>query len=130
MKRSRIVFALACAAALAACDSGPEGPGTLSATVVSDLPLGAVVLEFTGGTIEGFEGRGDTRVYDAELSSPAGSTDRRHRVILLSPTGGELRFGIRVTDLGAPRPTVTALSAASTANARMVASGLQIRIDE
>lgn len=127
--RSPVALTLACAALAAACDSGPKGPGTLSASVVSPQALGAVLLEFTGGTVEGFEAQGDTRVFDAEVTS-GGPSGPVRRVILVSPAGGDLRFGIRVADRQAPRPTVTALSAATPANEALAASGLQIRIED
>lgn len=127
--RIPVVLALLGALSSASCDSGPEGPGTLSATVVGNASLGAVVLEFTGGTIEGFEGLGDTRAYGAALAAtPDGRA--RHRVILVSPSGGALSFGVRVADRGAPRPSVTAVTATGRDNLPVVPSGLQIRIED
>ena len=112
--------------AVAACDGGPKGPGVLPATVVAPNAMGAVVLEFTGDGVLGFEGQGSTLVYSATASGPGG----KHRVILVSPTGStEIRFGIEVTDRAGALPSVAAVSAASPANVPMVASGLQIRIE-
>ncbi len=114
--RRRAVLGLAAVMALAtACDSGPKGPGTLAATVLSDQALGAVVLMFTGGTVTGFEGQGSTQVYSSAIPGTE-AADPTFRVILVSPDGGMLRFGIRVSDLDAARPVVTAITAATTAN--------------
>lgn len=122
----RTSLAVLGALALAACDSGPKGPGVLPATVVAPQPLGAVVLEFTGPGILGFEAQGATQLYHAP--SPGGAN--KHRVILVSPAGGkEIRFGIELVDRAGAMPTVAAISAASPSNASMVASGLQVRIE-
>jgi hypothetical protein len=94
--------------------------------VIAPEALGAVVLEFTGPGILGFEGQGTTLVYDAP--SPTGA--QKHRVILVSPTGGtEIRFGIELADRSAPLPSVAAVSAASPTNARLPGEGLQVRIE-
>jgi hypothetical protein len=112
--------------ALAGCDSGPKGRGVLPATVVAPQALGAVVLEFTGPGILGFEAQGTTQVYAAP--SPSGGDKRR--VIVVSPAGGkEIRFGIELADRAGAMPSVAAISAASPTNAAMVASGLQVRIE-
>ena len=122
----RTTLAVVGALALAACDSGPKGPGVLPATVVAPQPVGAVVLEFTGAGILGFEAQGTTLVYSAP--SPGGA--EKHRVILVSPAGGkEIRFGIELADRAGAMPTVAAISAASPSNASMVAAGLQVRIE-
>ena len=119
-----IGFALA--SLLSACDSGPQGPGVLPATVVAPEALGAVVLEFTGSGVLGFEGQGDTRVYSAAVP---GSPDK-HRVILVSPSGAkEMRFGIDLADRGGELPAVSAVSAASPSNAPLAGSGLRVRIE-
>lgn len=112
--------------ALAACDSGPQGPGPLTAVVQSPQPLGAVVLEFSGADITGFEQQGPTQVFGVV---DAGTT-RRHRVILVSPTGAtEMRFTVQFVDRRAARPTVVALSAATPANLTVSAAGVKVRIE-
>lgn len=111
---------------VAACDGGPKGPGVLPATVVAPSAMGAVVLEFTGDGVLGFEGQGSTLAF----SAPSATADGKHRVILVSPTGStEIRFGIEVTDRAGALPSVAAVSAASPSNVPMVAGGLQIRIE-
>jgi hypothetical protein len=122
----RRAAALAAVLALAACDSGPEGPGVLPATVVSPQPLGAVVLELTGAGITGFEAQGSTQVFGAVASAGA----QKHRVVLVSPTGStEIRFGIGFADRGGKMPTVVAISAATPANLPVTAGGLKVRIE-
>lgn len=117
--------ALGLAAALSACDSGPKGPGVLPATVVAPEAMGAVVLEFTGSGVVGFEGQGTTLVYSA--SAPGSD---KHRVILVSPTGAtEIRFGIELEDRAGALPAVAAVSAASPSNAPLSGNGLQVRIE-
>lgn len=112
--------------ALGACDGRPEGPGVLSATVLAPEALGAVVLEFTGPGIVGFEGQGTTLVF----SAPTPADPSAHRVILVSPAGGrEIRFGIEMADRSGPLPSVAAVEASSPANARVLADGLEVRIE-
>lgn len=127
MRRAGVrVLALGALLALGGCDGRPEGPGVLSATVLAPEPLGAVVLEFTGPGIVGFEGQGTTLVY----SAPTPADPSAHRVILVSPTGGrEIRFGIEMTDRAGPLPAVAAVEASSPANARVLADGLEVRIE-
>ena len=110
---------------LAGCDFGPSGPGTLAGTVVGTIPLGAVVLEVTGVGITGFTGQGDTQAYGALVSESAG----RHRVILVDRAGGQIQFGIRVDDLGAERPVIRVLSAASPENAVLSTVGIEVQIE-
>lgn len=124
-RRLLLACAFLASACVAGCDSGPKGPGTLSATVLTDQTLGAVVLEFNGGSVTGFEGQGSTRVF----ASRTNETGPTFRVILVSPDGSPLRFGIQVSDLDAARPAVTAITGASTDNASMDLSGLQIKIE-
>ena len=114
------------ALALAACDSGPEGPGVLLAKVTSPQPLGAVVLEFTGTGITGFEARGATQVFGAV----GGAGSQRHRVILVSPAGAtEIPFGIAFADRAGEMPSVVAITASSPTNATASAAGLKVRIE-
>jgi len=114
------------ALALAACDSGPEGPGVLVARVTSPQPLGAVVLELTGAGITGFEARGTTQVFGAVGS---GATPK-HRVILVSPAGAtEIPFGIAFTDRSGRMPSVVAVAASSPSNVPVAAGGLKVRIE-
>jgi len=126
LRRTAAALTLAGVLVVAACDSGPQGPGVLVARVTSPQPLGAVVLEFTGGGITGFEARGTTRVF----GSVDTSADRRHRVILVSPTGAtEVSFGIAFKDRAAEMPAVVAVVAASPTNAVVSAAGLKVRIE-
>lgn len=112
--------------AVAACDSGPKGPGVLTARVISPQPLGAVVLEFTGTGITGFEAQGGTQVFGAV----GGAGAQKHRVILVSPTGAtDIRFGIEFADRGGTMPSVAAIAAATPANAPVTAGGLKVKIE-
>ena len=123
--RSRLVATAVAALLLAGCDSIPDGPGTIDAIVESTQSLGAVVLEFEGGGVEGFDPQGSTLVYSAAVSS----TTRKYRVILVSPDGSPLRFGIRVDNVREAQPTVTAISAATPANRSVSPGGLQVRLE-
>lgn len=113
------------ALALTACDWGPSGPGTIDAVVEAPQALGAVVLEFVGGGVEGFDPQGGTQVYSALVSA----ADSTYRVILVSPDGSSLRFGVRVIDVRNAQPVVTAVSAVSPANATLTALGIQLRLE-
>ncbi len=110
---------------LAACDSGPSGPGTVAGTVTGSAELGAVVLDVTWVGVQGFEGRGSSQVYSAPV---AGSTDR-YRVVVIDPVGGDLHFGIDVDDVYLEGPVVTVVSAADTANEPMSVAGLKVSLE-
>jgi hypothetical protein len=53
----------------------------------------------------------------------------KHRVILVSPDGSPMQFGIRVTDLGAARPAAAAISATTVSNQPLLPQDLKIRIE-
>ena len=123
MRRRRSVLVLAALTLLAACDSGPSGPGTLSATVSGPTPLGAVLLEVTGIGVTGFVGQGDTRVYGAAVGG-------KHRVVAVTGSGGTLRIGIKVDDLGAEPPVVVVLTSAGPGNLVILNTGVTVLIAE
>ncbi len=111
---------------VAGCDLfGPSGPGVLNATLTSTNQIGAVVLEVTGLSVTGIQPQGDTRAFSAVVNTQRG----QHRVVLVSPDGGSMRFGIEVDDLGADEPTVTVVSAASTQNLPSLATGVVVRVE-
>jgi hypothetical protein len=122
MNVRRTILTLAALSVVAACDSGPSGPGTLSATVSGPASLGAVLLEVTGAGVQGFVGQGGTRVYGAQVSA----VDGTHRVLALTADGGPLRVGIEVLDLGAEPPIVMVLKAASTENLMLLNAGVTV----
>lgn len=108
------------------CDLfGPDGPGTLSATIRGPQPLGGVVVEVTGSGIEGFEGLGATQVLGAVVSAAEG----RHRVVAIVPPGGDLRVGIRVADLGGEKPRFSLVWAVDPANAPVATEGVRVRVE-
>jgi hypothetical protein len=109
---------------LAACDSGPEGPGTILLRV-GGPDLGGVLLEVEGVGIESFSGRGTTQVYSAAVS---GSTTR-HRVLLIQATGGELAVDVTVSDLGMEGPVVTVIQVTRQDNSMVPASGVTIGVE-
>lgn len=125
MRWRRATVAVLMAGLLAACDSGPSGPGTLSATVSGPQALGAVLLEVTGLGVQGFVGQGDTRVYGAELSA----VDGKHRVLVVG-AGGTLRFGIKVDDLGAVAPVIVVMKTASVDNLVVLNTGVTVVVAE
>jgi hypothetical protein len=122
--RRRFVHGLLVGAvvALAACETGPSGPGVLSGTVSASPPatLGAVVLEVTGSGIEGFEGQAGSRVYGAMVSAES----KRYRVVVVGT--GQLGFGVKVDDVGRPKPTVEVVSAVGADNAAMSTTGVRV----
>ena len=110
---------------VAGCDFGPSGPGTIPGRVFGDDALGAVVLEVRGAGIEGFEGLGDTRVYAAQVAG----AENRHRVVLVSPGGGDMRFDMRVRDVGMFPPSVAVMAAASTDDEPRPVGGVEVRLE-
>ena len=108
---------------LAACDDrGIEGPGALVARVEApDVALGSAVVKVDGPGIAGFEAVGDTRVFAREQA------DGSHRVVVVDPRGGDLRFRVRVEDVSAALPSSIVTSAADTTNV-LVASGVSMTV--
>lgn len=110
---------------LAACDTGPDGPGTVAGTVTGASGLGAVVLEVDWAGIQGFEGQGSTQVY----SAPVAAAPNRYRVILVGPAGGDLTFGIRVDDVYLEGPVVTVVEAAGSDDLPLDVGGLRVLLE-
>lgn len=108
---------------VAACDAGPSGPGAFETTVTGEA-LGGVLLQVDGPGILGFEARGDARVYAAVDSIRPG----RHRVLVITPGSGELRFGIVVEDVAIESPAITVLQATRADNRLTTPSAAVVRI--
>lgn len=106
-----------------ACDdAGIEGPGALVARVEApDAELGSAVVEVQGPGIRGFEALGGSRVFARD------SGDGSHRVVVVDPGGGDLRFRIRVDEVAAALPAAVVQSAADTANV-LVGSGVSLTV--
>jgi hypothetical protein len=124
----RFTLAVLTAAALtglSACDTGPDGPGTVSGTVTGAVDVGAVVLDVIWAGVQGFDGQGSTQVYSAAV---AGEQDR-YRVILVGPTGGEISFGIRVDDVYLEGPVVTLIDATGTNNLPRSVGDLRVLLE-
>lgn len=124
MKPRVRALVLALLMAAAACDSGPSGPGTLTA-VATGASLGGVVLEVEGAGIRGFAGRGSTRVYSAPVQDRTGV----HRVVLIGPEPGDLPFEMQVDDIGMEGPVVTVVQAARGDNFAIPASQVSVRVE-
>jgi len=115
----RFVSFLAIALVVAACDSGPEGPGDLAATFTgSGNAPGGVVLEIVGSGIVGFSGEGGTKVFWAAQETPS-----VYRVIVLGQGGSELRFKASVEDVGNRMPRATVVSVVDEDNIPLPATG-------
>ena len=109
--------------ALLGCESGPSGPGALEATVTGDM-LGGVLLQVDGPGIRGFTALGDARVFGA----PDAARPGRHRVIVIAPSTGELRFMIDVDDLEMEGPVLTVLQATRVDDQLVTPSAASVRI--
>lgn len=104
MKRWALTAALAIA--LAACDSGPEGPGDITGSIRSpDRALGGAVLEVVSSGADGFSGAGGTKVFWSTQENPA-----VHRVIVIGESGGDLQFKVSVQDVGGRYPRASVVS--------------------
>ncbi len=115
--------ALVATVTLAACEAGPSGPGALEAIVTGDA-LGGVLLQVDGPGIRGFEALGDVRLYAAADPIRTG----RHRVVVISPGSGELRFSIEVDDLDVEAPAIMVLQATRADNRLTTPSAAMVRI--
>ncbi len=118
----RLAFAAGLIIASGACDLGPSGSGTASGRVTGDANLGAVVLDVTWPGVTGFVGQGSTQVYSAPV---AGVADR-YRVILVSPTGGDLPFAVEIADAYLRSPTITVVEAVGADDRARSVSGLRV----
>ena len=124
LKSGAAVLAAGVLLVTVACDSGPGGPGTLVATVTGNS-LGGVVLEVRGPGIVGFEGLDNTQVYAAPLAQVPDA----HRVLLIDPEGGQLRFEIQVEDVGMNDPVMQVVSAAGVDNLTRLTAGIETRVE-
>lgn len=121
-------LAAAAVLALAACNSGPKGPGSLGVTV-SGAKLGAVVLEASGTGIRGFQGRGGTKVYSNQIGPVTGApTELLYRVVVVGPDAGNLQFAIRVNDVAGPKPTISVVDAVDGQNQTLGGGNLHVSI--
>lgn len=112
--------------AVAACDSGPSGPGTVQAVIESStLTAGAVVVEIRGVGVNGITASPPLQVFSAP-----GSTPGTFRVVLVNPgDAAPLTLGITVDDLAADPPTATVLEATALTNLPILdPSSLVLRI--
>ncbi len=120
--RARCALAVG-ALVLVGCESGPSGPGALEAIVTGDM-LGGVLLQVDGPGIQGFTALGDARVFGA----PDAVRPGRHRVIVIAPSSGELRFTIDVDDLEMEGPVITVLQATLSDDQLVTPSAVSVRI--
>lgn len=122
----RLVSALAASLVMsvAACDSGPEGPGTITAFATGPS-VGGVVLEVQGTGIRGFSARGSSRVYSAAVAG----REATHRVIVITPDPGEMVVDMEVDDLGMEGPTIRVVSAANGSNQAIATSNVTLRVE-
>ncbi len=121
MRRPAAMLLLLAAFGLQGCgDSGPQGPGALSAVVESQgASVGAVVLSVSGPGVTGFQEVGSTRLF----------TSGTQRVVLVGAGTGPLQFNILVNDRAASPPTVGVVEAVDVANARLGVAGLSVRVE-
>lgn len=98
MRRS-LFIALVAFLVLAAAACEPSGPGSLTASVEGPVAAGAVVVELQGSGITGIEGAGGTRAFSAAAQNG------RHRIVVVGPEAGRLRFRVQVRDLASEPPT-------------------------
>lgn len=115
-------------AVVAACDSGPSGPGELRATLdpPPETSVGAALVTISGEGIEGISAEGETRVFS---SGPDEEGD--YRVVLVNTgTTGALRFRVEVSDVGAAPPSATVVELVDELNMPLTSSsGARVRFD-
>ncbi len=121
MRRPAALLLLLAAFGLQGCsDSGPQGPGPLSAVVESQgASVGAVVLSVSGPGVTGFQEVGSTRLFSSGTQ----------RVVLVGAGSGPLKFNILVNDRAASVPTVGVVEAVDVNNARLSVLGLSVRLE-
>jgi hypothetical protein len=122
-RRTAAAALVAMASLYTACDSGPKGPGFLSATVEGPIPLGAAIVEVQGEGVIGFEGAGGTHLFSAPAQPGS------HRVVLVGETPGALGFRVQVQELRDAAPSATVVSAAGGDNIPLATvQAFQVRI--
>lgn len=121
MRRPVAILLFLAALGLQGCgDSGPQGPGALSAVVESQgASVGAVVLSVSGPGVTGFQAVGSTRLFSSGTQ----------RVVLVGVGNGTLHFNILVIDRAASAPTVGVVEAVDVTNARLGVAGLSVRVE-
>ncbi|HZD05478.1 MAG TPA: hypothetical protein VE173_11180 [Longimicrobiales bacterium] len=80
----------------------------------STEPAGAVIVELRGSGIESVEGLGATSAFAALVGTGSGS--ETWRVVLVTPTPGEMDFEVAVEDLGEGEPRGVVMSAVDGQN--------------
>ncbi|MBT8396593.1 MAG: hypothetical protein HKO65_09100 [Gemmatimonadetes bacterium] len=108
----RLIGILGLLLLVASCDSGPDGPGDITGTLLTPgVGVGAVVLEVVGSGVQGFSGAGGTKVFWAQQTDP-----KVHRVVVVGPGGGDLQFQVSVEDRSKRAPRVTVVNVVDTGN--------------
>ena len=125
--RRTLPAVLLAAFALVGCDAdeGPTGPASVLGTITGSGTLGAAIVDLSWDGVLAFEGRGDTRVYSAAV---AGEGDR-HRLVLVGPAGGDLRFTIQLEDDRFYAPVVSIVSAVGSDNRPLPVDGLRVVLE-
>ena len=118
------VVAVCAALAIAGCDSGPSGPGSLTASL-SGEDLGGILMEVRGEGVLGFDGLGDTQVYSAKVAQ----LQRTHRVVAINPGVGPLRVEIRLADLDVADPVISVVGASTLDDEKRLLGGIEVRIE-
>ena len=122
-RRSAWAALAAVAALLSGCESGPKGPGPLSASIEGPVPLGAAIVEVRGDGVTGFEGVGSTHVFSAPGQGGV------FRVVLVGEVAGDLGFKVNVQERRDTPPTATVLSAAGGDNVPLsTMEAFQVRV--
>ncbi len=94
---------------LAGCgdDDVAQGPGAITATVgTTGTPLGAVILDLDGVGFQGVHGLGTTQAY---FVGPIGKST--FRVVVVSESGGPMRFVVDVDERSVADFVATAVAA-------------------
>jgi hypothetical protein len=97
----------------------------VSGTVTGSPTLGGAVLDVTWPGVVAFEGWGSTLVYWAPVSFDAD----RYRVVLVSPSGGDLPFTVSVDDAYLVSPSVTVVEATGTDNRALPLGSLRVVLE-
>jgi hypothetical protein len=119
MTTKRIMGALLVALLLGGCDSGPEGPGDLTASFTeTGGPVGGAVLEVVGKGIVQFSGAAGSKVFWAGQDGSS-----VYRVIVLGEGAGAPSFTASVEDVGDRLPRVTVVSLVDQNNVPIPVTG-------
>lgn len=111
-------------AASVACfgDDAPSGPGDVTLSVQGSEPLGAVVVELTGGEVTSVDGPADAWIAMEPIGTATDGSPR-YRLVIVLRQAGVPQVRLRVPDVAQPLPVATLVDATGADDAPVASLG-------